>query len=283
VISRRRFLQIGTVSALGTLGAADRGFSEARSLPSIRTVALDLPGLPGVWDGLVIAQISDVHAGPRMDRDRIRRIRDLVMELPADLIVFTGDQMDRRPDDAEAFAPGFEGIEAPLGVYGILGNHDHFIDPAISEEALSAAGIRPLVNGSVTLLRDGEPLHLIGLEDLGAGDGRGPDFSAIERAGEGFRICLCHQPGGWRRARAAGADLTLAGHTHGGQIALPSRRVNVARLHSPYIAGPYRRDGAVLYVSRGIGVGAVPVRLGSPPEIDLLVLRPASADRRAVA
>ena len=283
MISRRRFLQVGTVSALGSLGAAEKGYAEARSLPSIRMATLELPGLPAAWDGLTIAQVSDVHASPRMDRDRMRRIRDLVMSLPADLIVFTGDQMDRRPDDAEAFVPGFSGLEAPLGVYGILGNHDHFIDPAISEQALSAAGIRPLINASVTLARDGEPLHLVGLEDLAASPGRSPDFSVIRRAGPGFRICLCHQPVGWRMARAAGADLTLAGHTHGGQIALPSRRVNVARLHSPYIAGAYRRGGATLWVSRGIGVGAIPLRLGSPPEVDLLVLRSASGARSAVA
>ncbi len=269
--------------ALGSFGAAERSLGEAQALPSIRTATLVVPGLPGAWDGLVIAQVSDVHAGPYMGRDRLRRVRDLALSLPADLVVFTGDQMDRRPGDAETFVAGFAGIEAPLGVYGVLGNHDHFIDPAISEAALTEAGVRPLVNESVTFVRDGEPLHLVGLEDLTASPGRGPDFSAIGRAGAGFRICLCHQPGGWRRARAAGADLTLAGHTHGGQIALPSRRVNVARLHSPYIAGPYRRGGAVLYVSRGIGVGAVPLRLGSPPEIDLLVLRRAAVGRRAVA
>ena len=183
MISRRRFLQIGTVSALGSLGAAEKGYAEARSLPSVRMAALELPGLPVAWDGLAIAQVSDVHAGPRMDRDRMRRIRDLVMSLSADLIVFTGDQMDRRPEDAEAFGPGFSGLEAPFGVYGVLGNHDHFIDPAISEQALRTAGIRPLINASVTLVRDGEPLHLVGLEDLAAIPGRFPDFGAIRRAG----------------------------------------------------------------------------------------------------
>ncbi len=275
-------MQIGTASFLGSVGAAQLGFSEAQSLPAVRATELILPGLPAPWEGLTIAQVSDVHAGPYMDRDRMRRIRDLVMALPAQMVVFTGDQMDRRPGDAEAFVPGFAGVEAPLGVYGILGNHDHYIDPRISREALEAAGIQPLVNRVVTLEREGIPLHLVGLEDLAARHGA-PDFSLLERCRDGFRICLCHQPAGWRRARAAGAELTLAGHTHGGQIALPSRRVNVARLHSPYIAGEYRRGGATLWVSRGIGVGAVPLRLGSPPEIDLLVLRRAASGNRAAA
>ncbi len=276
-------MQIGTASFIGSVGAAQLGFSEAQSLPSVRATELLLPTLPRQWDGLTIAQVSDVHAGPYMEADRMRRIRDLVMALPADLVVFTGDQMDRRPSDAEAFVPGFSGIEAPLGVFGILGNHDHYIDPVISIQALQDAGIRPLVNSAVSFERDGARLHLVGLEDLGARGDSSPDFSLLERCSEGFRICLCHQPAGWRAARAAGAELTLAGHTHGGQIALPSRRVNVARLHSPYIAGEYRRGEAMLYVSRGIGVGAVPVRLGSPPEIDLLVLRRAHASARAAA
>jgi len=78
----------------------------------------------------------------------------------------------------------------------------------------------------------------------------------------------------------AGAHLTLAGHTHGGQIALTGRNLNVARFSTRYIAGPYRRDEAFLYVSRGVGVGALPVRVGAPPEIDLLTLRSTAAGAR---
>ena len=103
VLTRRNFLQIGTASFLGSVGAAQLGFAEAHSLPSVRATELVLPALPEPWDGLTIAQISDVHAGPYMGRDRMRRIRDLVLALPAELVVFTGDQMDRRPSDAEAF------------------------------------------------------------------------------------------------------------------------------------------------------------------------------------
>ncbi len=100
VLTRRHFLQIGTASFIGSVGAAQLGFSEAQSLPSVRATELLLPTLPRQWDGLTIAQVSDVHAGPYMEADRMRRIRDLVMALPADLVVFTGDQMDRRPSDA---------------------------------------------------------------------------------------------------------------------------------------------------------------------------------------
>ncbi|RMF85407.1 MAG: metallophosphoesterase [Nitrospirae bacterium] len=282
VLTRRGFLKLGSLGAAASLATARSGFAEAQSLPSLRVRRLALPALPEAWDGLTVVQISDVHAGPYMPAERMRRLRDVVNSLPADLVVFTGDQMDRRPDDAHRFAAGFAGTRARLGVFGILGNHDHYIAPKISEWALTAAGVRPLVNEAVTLTRRGEALHLVGLEDLSAGGGRRPRWELLDRR-EGFVLCLCHQPAGWPMARAAGAHLTLAGHTHGGQIAIPSRQVNVARLHSPYIAGLYREGNAALWVSRGVGVGAVPVRLGAPPEVDVLVLHRAAAAGRAVA
>jgi len=211
----------------------------------------------------------------------MRRIRDLVARVPADVIVFTGDQLDRRPSDARLFASGFAGIEAPLGVYGILGNHDHYVDPRLAEWALRQAGITPLVNDTARLERDGVPLVLVGVEDLQARNGRRPRFEVLREHPDAFRICLCHQPQGWHQAADEGAHVTISGHTHGGQIAITTRNLNPARFHTRYVAGPYRRDDAFLYVSRGIGVGAVPLRVGAPPEIDLITLRsPAVAQER---
>lgn len=273
MLTRRSFVRSVSLGAAGSTGFASYGLAGALDLPGLRHSTLDLAGLPSEWDGLTIAQISDVHAGPYMPAERMAKIADMVNELEPDLVVFTGDQMDRRPSDAERFVLGFSGISAPLGVYGILGNHDHYLDPRLSELALVEAGITPLVNQSRVLRRSDAELALIGLEDLNAGPGRAPDFSVLDRHRDAFRVCLSHQPRTFHHAAAAGADLTLAGHTHGGQIALTRRNLNVARFQGRYIAGPYRRNGATLYVSRGIGVGAVPLRVGAPPEVDLLVLR----------
>jgi predicted MPP superfamily phosphohydrolase len=283
LLTRRRFLKSASLTAASTLGFASYGFSNALDQPGVRRRRLDLPNLPQEWDGLRILQISDVHAGPYMDADRMMRMRDMADRLNPDIIVFTGDQMDRRDSDADIFVQGFSGISAPMGVWGILGNHDHFIDPRRSERALEAAGIQPLVNSAVTFERSGASLALVGIEDLQARDGRGPDFSVLEKYPTSFRICLCHQPQGWHQAVAAGAHLTLSGHTHGGQIALTRRNLNVARFRTRYIAGPYRREEAFLYVSRGVGVGAVPVRVGAPPEIDLLTLRSVAASSSVAA
>jgi predicted MPP superfamily phosphohydrolase len=272
LLSRRKFLKTASLSAAGSIGFASTGFAAARSLPGLRHVTLELPRLPAALDGITILQIADVHAGLHMSVERMRRIHDIVTALPVDLIVFTGDQIDRRPIDADMFTEGFHGLSAPLGVFGVLGNHDYYVDRRRAKAALAEAGITPLVNRSAIIERDGARLALIGLDDLWSPAG-GPDFSLLERPRDAFRLCLCHQPQGWDAARAAGAHLTLSGHTHGGQIALPTRNVNVARLQTRYIAGPYRADDATLYVSRGIGVGAVPVRVGAPPELDIVTLR----------
>ena len=283
LLTRRKFIKNVSLTAASSLSFAGYGFASALDQPSVRRVNLELPALPTVWDGLRILQISDIHAGPYMGVERMARLREMAMKLEPDLVVFTGDQMDRRSSDAELFARGFRGIEAPLGAWGILGNHDHFIDPERSEWALEAAGIQPLVNRGVALDRKGSTLALVGVDDLQARGGRYPDFSVLGTYPTSFRICLCHQPQGWHQALAAGAHLTLAGHTHGGQIALTGRNLNVARFSTRYIAGPYRRDEGFLYVSRGVGVGALPVRVGAPPEIDLLTLRSAAAGARVAA
>ncbi len=272
LFTRRKFLKNSSIGAAGSLAFASAGFASAQSLPGLRRVTLEMPHLAADLNGFTVLQISDVHAGLHMSIERMQRIRDLASSLPADLIVFTGDQIDRRPMDAGMFTEGFLGISAPHGVYGVLGNHDYYVDRGSAASLLADAGITPLVNQSVIIDRGGSPIALVGVDDLWA-PGDGPDFSILRDHPDAFRICLCHQPQGWEAARDAGAHLTLAGHTHGGQIALPTRNLNVARLQTRYVAGPYRRDDAALYVSRGIGVGALPLRVGAPPEMDVITLR----------
>jgi predicted MPP superfamily phosphohydrolase len=283
VLNRRKFLKGASVTAVGSLGFGGAGYASAQGLPGLRRVTLDMPRLPIQWHGVTILQISDVHAGLYMTAERMQRIRAFANSIGSDLIVFTGDQIDRRQIDAHLFSEGFKGIKAPLGVYGVLGNHDYRVSPRRAERTLTDSGITPLVNDSVVLERNGSKIALFGVDDLMAPRGRGPDFSILRQHPDTFRILLCHQPQGWDQARAIGADLTLAGHTHGGQIALPTRNINPARVYTKYIAGRYDENDSLLWVSRGIGVGAVPLRVGSPPEMDLITLRRSAETARVAA
>lgn len=271
-VSRRTMRRKGVLALVGGTIFGRRSWHEHSPLPLLRHVTLAHPALPPAFDGLVVAQLADLHAGLFMVAERVARVRSLVEAAKPDLVVLTGDQLDRRDLDADAFVQGLAGLEAPLGCFGVLGNHDHLAGRDLALAALEAVGVTALVNQRVTLRRGADRLVLAGVDDLDA-PAPGPDFSVASTAQGLFSFLLCHQPRGWDAARAAGATVTLAGHTHGGQIALPSRGVNIARLQSPYLAGLYTEGEQLLYVSRGIGVGAVPVRLGSPPEVDLLTLR----------
>ncbi len=230
------------------------------------------PRLPEGFDGLTVAQVSDVHAGQFMTPDRLEKVRALVCRLSPDMIVFTGDQLDRREVDADLFVQAFAGLTAPLGVYGILGNHDYVAGRALALAALEAAGITPLVNHRVLIPRGSHGLLLAGVDDADAPRPFGPDFSVLQSGNGFFKLLLCHQPQLWPEAIRHGADLTLSGHTHGGQISPMGERFSVARLATRFVAGSYVSGSHLLYVSRGVGVGAVPLRLGTWPEVDLVTL-----------
>jgi predicted MPP superfamily phosphohydrolase len=260
VLTRRRFLTSASIAAAGSLGVSSMGYASTQALPGLRAITLDLPTLPPQWDGLRVLQVADVHAGTYMSADRMLRIRDLANSLPADLVVFTGDQIDRRRDDADLFVRGFAGITAPLGVFGVLGNHDYRVSPRRAIWTLETAGITPLVNRSVVLDRRGDALAVIGVDDLLAPPGRGPDFSVLGSHPGAFRLLLCHQPQGWDAARAWGADLACRPHP-GGQIALPTQSTPPG-LHR-YVAGHTSRT-AEPSTSR-VASGSARCRCGSAP------------------
>jgi predicted MPP superfamily phosphohydrolase len=277
-LTRRSMLSKGALAIVGGAVVGASAWSDAEELPLVRRVTLSHPRLPSAFDGLRVVQVSDVHAGAFMPPERLEHVRRVVESLSPDLIAFTGDQLDRRAVDADLFVQGFAGLTAPLGVFGVLGNHDHQASPELGIAALDAIGAVPLVNATAEIAAADQRLAVIGVDDLEGSPGRRPDFSVVRSHAGSFRLVLCHQPRGWRRARRSGAEIMLAGHTHGAQIAFPSRGVNIARLSTRYLAGPYRKDSYLLYVSRGVGVGAVPLRYGAPPEVDLITLRRAPLD-----
>ena len=281
--SRRDFLRMAALTSTGaaavmSLGGARQAYGD----PEITRLALSFTDLPPGLDGLRIAQLSDLHAGPLVGADTLRRWRELTEREQPELLLFTGDMVDSLPEELEPFLEAFRGFRTPLGRFAVLGNHDFFDDPRPIWRDLEAEGIRCLENASALIRRKGDTLALLGLQDPMArngkfarmvfGPGPRPADAARDLPADAFRICMNHRPSEWEQALAAGARLTLSGHTHGGQIN-PIPGFCSARMLGPRTQGLYREGADLLYVSRGLGVVGLPLRIGARPEIVILTLK----------
>ena len=283
--SRRRFLQGGAVTGMGVLAISGGvGVRAAHGDPEVTRLDIPLSDLPPGFDGLRIAHLSDLHAGPLVDRALLRRWRAMAEREKPELLLFTGDLVDSLPQEIEPLLEAFRDFPAPMGRFAILGNHDYFTDPRPIWEALERSGITCLENNHAILERNRECIALFGLQDPMARDGRfqgirfGPGPMPLEVAmampPHLWRLGMVHRPSNWNLAREAGANLTLAGHTHGGQINLIPG-VNSATMLGPFTNGLYRQEGRALYVSRGLGVVGIPLRIAASPELAILTLRQA--------
>lgn len=281
--SRRAFLRSAALASTGAAVALGVGGArQAYGDPGITRRDLAFPDLPAGLDGLRLAHLSDLHAGPMIGSDILRRWRDLTERERPDLLLFTGDLVDSRPEELAPLLEAFRAFPAPLGAFAVLGNHDYFDDPRPIWRDLETAGIRCLENTAALVRREGGTLAVLGLQDPMARNGRfrrvvyGPGPRPAEAArdlpAEAFRICLNHRPSEWERALEAGARLTLSGHTHGGQIN-PIPGFSSAHLIGPRTQGLFREGDDLLYVSRGLGVVGLPIRVAAPPEIAILTLR----------
>lgn len=281
--SRRHFLRSSAATSLGVMAVAGgAGARAAYGDPEVRRLDIYLRDLPPGFDGLRIAHLTDLHAGPLVHASSLRRWRALAERERPELLLFTGDFVDSLPEEIEPLVQAFRAFPAPLGCFAILGNHDYFSDPRPIWQALEDGGIICLENRHAILARNGDRVALFGLQDPMARDGR---FQGI-RFGPGpmpqdvalalpkglWRLGMVHRPSNWDLAREVGAEFTLAGHTHGGQINLIPG-VNSAHLLGPFTQGLYREGGTALYVSRGLGVVGLPLRIAAPPELPILTLR----------
>ncbi len=248
----------------------------------VREVALSLPAWPPALDGVRVALISDVHAGaPFIDDDKLA---DVVKETNAakpDLVLLLGDYVvgnepGARFVEPEPIARALGGLRARLGVYAVMGNHDWWYDGARVTGAFTAAGIRVLENETLELRDGGASIWLAGLADELT---RPQDLAGtVAKAGAGPTLAFTHNPDVFPDVPAAVA-LTVAGHTHGGQVVLPfvGRLVVPSRYGQRYAIGHVVENGRHLFVTPGVGTSVFPVRFGVPPEITVLVLHPATA------
>jgi predicted MPP superfamily phosphohydrolase len=248
----------------------------------VRRLDVSFDGLPAGLDGLRIVQLSDLHVGPHTSRRHLARVVDAVRRAEPDLLALTGDQVDDYARDVEPFAAALGSLSAPLGVFAIAGNHDIIAGWDAVRRGMERAGITVLVNESVALERGGARFRVAGTGDpAGRGWGRGGGTNAapdLDRTVAGiapgeFVLALAHNPALWPGLVERGVDLTLSGHTHYGQLAIPRLGWSVASLFLEHAMGEYRRGRAVLYINPGTNFWGVPLRIGTPPEVTVVTVR----------
>jgi predicted MPP superfamily phosphohydrolase len=265
------FTLVGTMLLLGYAGS--------RRLV-VRNVDVEVPGLPESFDGLRIAQLSDLHIGPHTPRRFLRRVVDATHALHPDLVAVTGDLIDDRAEDVAVYAKMLGSLTAPLGVYMIPGNHDVYAGWEAVEQALRRAKLGTvLVNDAKLLTRGADTLALVGTGDP-AGGRRGSSRAApdIERAlkrvpTNATVIAFAHNPALWPSLAQRGVALTLSGHTHWGQFALPKFGWSLASPFLKHAMGAHIDHTSTLYISPGTGYWGIPFRLGASPEVTLVTLK----------
>src|SRR5499426_2765265 len=281
--------------------AAVYGATVGRLRYRVVTVDVPLAHLPSSLDGLRIVHLSDIHIGDFLPRAALRRAIDLINAVQPDLVVLTGDLITTEYDPLEDAIAELSRLRVPLGVWACHGNHERWAGVEAQTEALFARdGMHVLRQQCVELSWFGGRVNLIGVDDQRE-RARPGEPSSMLRSIEGLvrpdipNILLSHNPDTFPRAAALGIELSLAGHTHGGQIrfTLGNRRWSPTRLLTPFVAGLYRlplgpaehaaseettvcpQQSAFLYVNPGLDTLGLPLRLGVPPEITVRTLRAA--------
>lgn len=264
----------------------------------VRTVTIPLRDLPGRFDGYKIVQLSDIHLGSNTSRRFLKNMADSVMALKPDLVLFTGDMFNYRAEEGAGFQPVLKSINAPDGVFAVMGNHDYgdyvsWDNPEekaanfeIALQWFQKIGWQLLMNQHRIIKRGTDSIVLIGAENWGATKRfqRKGDIVAATMGTEmaPFKILMTHDPSHWDSVisrKHPEIDLTLCGHTHGGQVGYrsASRSWGPSSWVYPQWLGLYShpRSGGdqYLYVNAGIGTVGFSGRIGIKPEITLIILR----------
>ena len=246
----------------------------------VREIDIPIPDLEPGLDGLRLLQLTDIHLSPFLSEQDLARVIHTANEIHPHLTVVTGDLISTRGDPLDACLRLLSTLKSDAGTLACMGNHEHFSGAERYAAGQGAElGIRFLRSQNVTLRFGGALLNVAGV-----------DYQSISSAHKGYlrgaerlivpgarNVLLSHSPDVFPTAAAQGYDLTISGHTHGGQVNIEifSRGINPARFFTPFVYGLYRKGGAAVYVSRGIGTIGIPARVGAPPEISVLRLRKA--------
>lgn len=241
-----------------------------------------IAGLDPALDGLRIGHLSDLHVGaPGLNGRSLANGVDLIRGAEPDLVVITGDLRARRSGD-DTLRRSLALLDAPLGAFAILGNHDHadghdpFAD-GIALTDLDGTPVRLLQDETASIEARGARIHIGGLAPRTFEADEGERGAALVDRAAGLRLLLCHFPRILDRVQPGEWQLILSGHLHGGQLCIPypGGRFRLAHLSRDYLEGVYVRNGTAMHVSRGLGTTFVPLRFAARPEVTLLELRAA--------
>ncbi|MGH7827923.1 MAG: metallophosphoesterase [Candidatus Binatia bacterium] len=282
-LERRRFLKTGvSAAAASPILLSGYGVLLERRLFDVEHFEIPVSGLSSTLAQFSIVQLTDIHVGPYMTAEHLSAYVEAVNRLKADLIVLTGDFVTNSIAEVAPCAAVLGLLQARFGVYACLGNHDIYSGSGDElTDRFRERGIKTLRNDAACIRSGNSQISILGIEDLMSGT---PDLKRalkISQADPGeVKILLSHRPEIFPAAAMSGVDLTLAGHYHGGQIRLAPnpQSLSIARLLTPYTEGFFRlprsravaqgeQKDATLFVSRGIGITALPIRINCSPQI----------------
>lgn len=292
-ISRSAFLSwMGTVIGAGLYGTLMYGFRN-KYYYQVKHQQLSYSNLPAAFKGFKIVHISDIHSGSFTDKQAVLKGIQKILDQKPDVILFTGDLVNNKSDEMEDYMDVFSKLQAPMGVYSTLGNHDYGdYSNWDTQEAKMAnldrmkkiheeLGWRLLMNEHVALEKGTDKIALIGVENWSA-KARFPKYGNMKKAYEGaesyaFKILMSHDPSHWDaevRTKYPNVDLMLSGHTHGMQfgVEIPGFRWSPVQYMYTQWAGLYEKSAQKLYVNRGFGFIGYPGRVGILHEITVLEL-----------
>jgi predicted MPP superfamily phosphohydrolase len=278
-INRRTFVRLAAGAGVATLGV-DSVLLEPNHPRLVRKEIL-LGRWPAKLDAFKIALLSDFHYDPVFSIHPIRAAVNMVQALQPDLVALTGDFVsipffgsdEKAADDAVPCAQLLRKLQAPHGVWAVMGNHDSFSDPEKVTAALRFDGIQVLLNQSIPIEKDGARFWLAGVDDVLT------KMADIDKTLRGIppgepTVLLAHEPDFADRVARHPVDLQLSGHSHGGQIRVPLLpALYLPDLGRKYVWGLYKIGPLTLYTNPGVGTVEVPIRLNCPPEVTLITIR----------
>src|SRR6185369_137460 len=243
---------------------AKTAMDEASSL-SLERVEIELKRLPKKLDGFKIIHLSDIHHSPFTNLEHIERAVKIANRLKPDMFILTGDYVSHEKKYIAPVAKVLGTLKAEFGTFACLGNHDHWTSPELVVRKFREAGIKMLVNEGLRFEARGGSFWICGVDDHMVGKA---DLTAALKGSypDEMKLLLAHNPIIFRQATRYGVDLTLSGHTHGGQVKVrdPEKRLLPRRKLS---SGLHRRKDSQIYITRGIGTVVHPIRYQCPPEI----------------